>query len=135
MAKANSNSEDTLGARKRKLEEIMRNEPKRVTRYPIRLWSSRQNIDIAANFYEVWLDDKYQEDLVYCQRSQKIVTRSKRNNSNLLRHQKMLNHKSDKGVSSTKQNEDCNVLMREADNAPRETGSTSSSSKEDREST
>ena len=37
MAKANSNSEDTLGARKRKLEDIMTNEPKRVTRYPILL--------------------------------------------------------------------------------------------------
>ena len=37
MAKANSKSEDTLRARKRKLGDIMRNEPNRVTRYPILL--------------------------------------------------------------------------------------------------
>ena len=91
MAKANSNSEDTIGARKRKLEDIMRNEPKWVTLYPILLSSTRPNNDVAANFFEVWLNDKYQEDLVYCQASRKIVTRSKRDNSNLTRHLKTFN--------------------------------------------
>ncbi len=52
MANANSNSEDTIGARKRKLGDIMRNEPKRVTRYPILLSSTRQNNDVASNFFE-----------------------------------------------------------------------------------
>ena len=61
--------------RKRKLEDIMRNEPKRVTRYPILLSSTRQNSDVATNFFEVWLDEKYQEDFVYYQASRKIVTR------------------------------------------------------------
>ena len=122
MAKANSNSEDTLGARKRKLEDIIRNEPTRVIQYPILLWSTRQNNDVASNFFAVWLDDKYQEDFVYCQASRKIVTRYKRDNSNLVRHLKMFNHK------SNKQNEDYNipdVQMREAGDAPRQTGSTS----------
>jgi len=80
MANANSNSvttNESLGSRKRKLEDIIRNEPTRVTSYPIRLWSPHQNIDVAANFFEVWLDDKYQPDLLYCQASQKIVTRQK----------------------------------------------------------
>ena len=81
MAKANSNSEDTFGARKRKLGDIMRKEPKRLTRYPILLSSTRQNNDVASNFFEVWLDDKYQEDFVYCQASRKIVTRYKCDNS------------------------------------------------------
>ena len=62
MAKANSYSEDTLGARKRKLGDIMRNEPKRVTRYPILLSSTRKKSDVASTFFEVWLDEKYQED-------------------------------------------------------------------------
>ena len=121
MANANSNSEDTLGVRKRKLRDIMRNEPKRVTRYPILLSSTRQNNDVASNFFEVWLDDKYQEDFVYCQASCKIVTRQKRNNYNLVRHLKMFNHK------SNKPNEECSipdVQMREAGDAPRQSGST-----------
>ena len=91
MANAYSNSEDTLGARKRKLEDIMRNEPKRVTQYPILLSSTRPNNEVASNFFEVWLDDKYQEDFVYCQASRKFVTRYKRDNSNLVRHLKMFN--------------------------------------------
>ena len=78
MANANSNSVQTdepLLARKRKLGEIMRSEPLRVTQHPIRLWSSRQNNDVATNFFELWLDDKYQHDLVYCHASRKIVIR------------------------------------------------------------
>ena len=100
----------------------MRNEPKRVTRYPILLSSTRQNNDVSSNFFEVWLDDKYQEDFVYCQASCKIVTRQKRNNYNLVRHLKMFNHK------SNKPNEECSipdVQMREAGDAPRQSGSTS----------
>ena len=111
MAKANSNSEDTLGARKRKLEDIMRNDPLRVTQHPIRLWSARQNIDVASNFFELWLDDKYQEDLVYCHASQKIVTRQKRRNSNLVRHLKMFNQ--------------CNAALEAGGHARRQTVSTS----------
>ena len=125
MANAISNS----AARKRKLEDIIRNEPMRVIQHPIRLWSSHQNIDVASNFFEVWLDDKYQVDLVYCQASRKIVTRQKRHNYNLLRHLNMFTHK------SNKQNEDCNipdVQMREVVDGPRQTGSPS---KRDREST
>ena len=91
MGKANSNSEDTLGARKRKLEEIIRNEPKRVTCYPILLSSALQNSDVASNFFDVWLDDKYQEDFAYCQTSRKIVTRQKRHNYNLVRHLEIFN--------------------------------------------
>ena len=94
MANANSNSvttHESLVSRKRKLEDIIINEPTRVTRYPIRLWSSHQNIDVAANFFELWVDDNYQEDLVYCQASRKIVTRQKRHNYNLARHLKMHN--------------------------------------------
>ena len=107
MANAKSNT----AARKRKLEDIIRNQPKRVIQYPIRLWSSRQNNDVAANFFELWLDDKYQKDLVYCQASRKIVTRYKRNNSNLVRHLKMHNQ--------------CNAALSSGGNAPRESGSTS----------
>jgi len=106
MAKANSNSEDTLGARKRKLEDIMRNEPNRVTRYPILLSSTRQNSDVASNFFEVWLDDKYQEDFVYCQASRKILTRQKRDNYNLVRHLKMFNQ--------------CNTALGAGEQAPRQ---------------
>ena len=107
----------------------MRNEPSRVTRYPILLSSSRQNIDVASNFFEVWLDDKYQEDLLYCQASRKIVTRQKRHNSNLMRHLKMFNHKSDKDTSSTKQNKEGSVArvdLGDGGDAPRETASTTS---------
>ena len=111
MAKANSSTEDTLGARKRKLEDIMRNEPKRVTRYPILLSSTRQNIDVASNFFEVWVDDKYQEDLVYCQGCKKIASRQKRHNSNLVLHLKRHNQ--------------CNEALSSSGDAPQETGSTS----------
>ena len=69
----------------------MRNEPKRVTRYPIVLSSTRKNIGVASNFFEVWLDEKYQEDLVYCQRCKKIAIRQKRHNTNLVRHLKTHN--------------------------------------------
>ena len=116
MANANLNS----AARKRKLADIMRNEPTRVTRYPIRLWSHHQNIEVASNLFEVWLDDKYQPDHVYCQASRKFVRMQKRHNYNLVRHLKMFNHK------SHKQNEDCSiqdVQMREAGDATRERGS------------
>ena len=101
MANANANlvtTHEPLVSRKHKLEDIMRNEPTRVTRYPILLSSTRQNIDVASNFFELWLDDKYQQDLVYCQASRKIVSRYKRDNSNLVRHLKMFNHKSNKGT-------------------------------------
>ena len=106
MANANSNSVPTLEplvSRKRKLKDIMRNEPTRVTRYPILLSSTLQNNDVASNFFEVWVDDTYQEDFVYCQASHKIVTRQKRHNFNLVRHLKTFNHK------SNKQNEDYNI--------------------------
>ena len=125
MANANSNSvptDEPLVARKRKLGEIMISEPLRVIQHPIRLWSSRQNNDVAANFFELWLDDKYQPDLVYCQASRKIVSRHKRHNSNLVRHLKMFNHKSNKQI------EDYNipdVQMREAGDAQLEMGSNS----------
>ena len=69
----------------------MRNEPKRVTRYPILLSSTRPNNEIPSIFFEVWLDDKYQEDLVYCEVSRKIIARYKRDNSNLMRHLKTFN--------------------------------------------
>ena len=94
MANAHSNSVPTdvpLVMCKRKLEDIMRNEPKRVTRYPILLSSIRHNNDVASNFFEVWLDDKYQEDFVYCHASRKILTRQKSDNSNLVRHLKTFN--------------------------------------------
>ncbi len=94
MANANLNSvrsDESLVARKRKLGDIMRNEPTRVTRYPILLSSTRQNLDVAGNFFEVWLDEKYQEDLVYCQRCKKIAIRQKRHNTNLVRHLKTHN--------------------------------------------
>ena len=103
----------------------MRNEPPRVTRYPILLSSTRQNIDVVSNFFEVWLDDKYQEDLVYCQASRKIVSRQKRHNYNLVRHLKMFNHKSNKESPSNKQSNIPDVQMREAGDAPREMGSPS----------
>ena len=109
MAEDYSNSvksQETLSSRKRKLEMIMKNEPDLVTRYPMRLWSTRQNIDVASNFYEVWLDEKFEKDLLYCQRSQKILTRQKRHNSNLVRHRKLLMHKSDNNPSSYNQNEE-----------------------------
>ena len=115
MAKANSSTEDTLSARKRKLEDIMINEPKRVTRYPILLSSTRPNNDIASNFFDVWLDDKYQEDLVYCEVSRKIIARYKRDNSNLMRHLKTFNR--------------CNTALRVDGQAPRQ------KFKRDREST
>ena len=114
MANANSNSvptDEPLVARKRKLGEIMISEPLRVIQHPIRLWSSRQNNAVAANFFELWLDEKFQPDLVYCHASRKIITRHKRQNSNLVRHLKMHNQ--------------CNAALREAADAPRETGSTS----------
>ena len=132
MANANSSSvriEESLVSRKRKLGDILRNEPKRITHYPILLSSTRQNNDVASNFFEVWVDDIYQEDFVYCQASHKIITRYKRDNSNLVRHLKMFNHK------SNKQNEEYNipdVQMREVGEAPGETGSTC---KGDRDST
>ena len=106
MANANSNSvrtDEALVARKRKLGEIMISEPLRVIQHPIRLWSSRQNKDVAANFFELWLDDKFQHDLVYCQTSRKIVIRQKSTNTNLVRHLKMHNH--------------CNAPLREAGDA------------------
>ena len=114
MANANLNSvrtDESLVARKRKLGDIMRNEPTRVTRYPILLSSTRQNLDVAGNFFEVWLDEKYQEDLVYCQRCKKIAIRQKRHNTNLVRQLKMHNH--------------CNAPLRAGVHAPRKTGSTS----------
>ncbi len=89
----------------------MRNEPKRVTRYPILLSSTRQNKDVASNFFEVWRDEKYQEDLVYCQASRKIVKRQKRHNSNLVRHLKMFNQ--------------CNAALGAGGHAPRQTVSNS----------
>ena len=112
MANAKSNS----AARKRKLEDIIRNEPMMVIQYPIRLWSARQNNDVAANFFELWLDDKYQEDLVYCQASRKIVTRQKRQNSNLVRHLKMHNQ--------------CKAALSSGGDAPREMGFTSKRERE-----
>ena len=114
MANANTNSVAThepLVSRKRKLEDIMRNEPTRVTRYPILLSSTRQNIDVASNFFEVWVDDKYQEDLVYCQGCKKIASRQKRHNSNLVLHLKRHNQ--------------CNAALSLGVDAPQETGSTS----------
>ena len=89
----------------------MRNEPKRVTRYPILLSSTRQNNDVASNFFEVWLDDKYQEDFVYCQASRRFVTRQKRHNYNLVRHLKTFNQ--------------CNAALRVVGDAPRQSGSIS----------
>ena len=114
MANANTNSVAThepLVSRKRKLEDIMRNEPTRVIRYPILLSSTRQNIDVASNFFEVWVDDKYQEDLVYCQGCKKIASRQKRHNSNLVLHLKRHNQ--------------CNAALSLGVDAPQETGSTS----------
>ena len=67
MANAESNSvliDEPLVSRKRKLGEIMITEPLRVIQHPIRLWSSRQNNDVAANFFELWLVEKFQPDLV-----------------------------------------------------------------------
>ena len=109
MAKVESTSvtsEATLVSRKRKLWEIMRNETDRISLYPIRLCSSGQNIDVASIFYEVWLDDNYQPDLLYCKGGQHIVTRDKRHNSNLIRHLKVCKHKSDSNLSSINQNEE-----------------------------
>ncbi len=96
MANADSNlvpTDEPLVARKRKLGQIMISEPLRVIQHPIRLWSSRQNHDVAANFFELWLDEKYQQDLVYCQAARNIVKKYKRDNSNLVRHLKMHNNK------------------------------------------
>ena len=101
----------------------MRNEPKRVTSYPILLSSTRQNNDVASNFFELWLDNKYQEDFVYCQASHKIVTRYKRDNSNLVRHLKTFTHKD---TSSTKQNKEGSVALGEDGDAPRDSASTAS---------
>ena len=120
MTNANSNSnsvriEEPLVSRKRKLGEIMISEPLRVIQHPIRLWSSRQNNDVAAYFFELWLDDKYQHDLVYCQASRKIVIRQKRTNTNLVRHLKTFNQ--------------CNTAFGAGGYAPRQT------IKRDREST
>ncbi len=106
MENSESNSDTTLEplvSRKRKLEDIIRTEPTRVIRYPIRLWSAQQNKDIAGNFFELWLDDKYQPHPVYCQASRKIVSMHKRHNSNLVRHLKLHNH--------------CNAPLREAADA------------------
>ena len=114
MEYMNSNSirtDEPLVARKRKLVEIMISEPLRVIQHPIRLWSSRQNNDVAANFFELRLDDKFQHDLVYSQAPRKIIIRQKRGNTNLPRHRKI--------------NNQCNVPLIEAGDALRQTLSTS----------
>ncbi len=55
-----------MASRKRKIYQITRTGPTYLTRVPFRLSHTSQNAQIANSFSEIWVEDKYQVDMVLC---------------------------------------------------------------------
>ncbi len=75
-----------MAARKREINEIMRMDSAHLTRLPIRLSHPSHSAQITSGFSELWLKDKYQSDVVFCEICEETVARQKASNSNLIRH-------------------------------------------------
>ena len=82
-----------MAARKREIQQIMRNDPNRLSRIAIRLSNSSSNTQIETSFTEVWLDDKYQPDMLYCEACKIYISRQQTSNFNLIRHLNSGKHK------------------------------------------
>ena len=107
--------------RKREINQLMKTDPAHLRQLPIRMSHPSHNTQIASSFTEVWLDDRYQADMLYCAACKTFISRQRTNNHNLIRHLNSVKHK--KNLSSsiheqTLSNTDSSVCDGNTDKVP-----------------